>query len=100
MRFWPKLILLLVVIALLAFVGARLFSMVMGLLENLSTGGTVTVDPAVCRDGADAHAARVSPIRTMTMCRACARACMTMLFIAGRRRKISRRRACVSSGLI
>ena len=45
MRFWPKLILLLVVIALLAFVGARLFSMVMGLLENLSAGGPVTVDP-------------------------------------------------------
>ena len=59
MRFWPKLILLLVVIALLAFVGARLFSMVMGLLENLSTGGPVTLDPAVRRDGADAHAARV-----------------------------------------
>lgn len=45
MRFWPKLILLLVVIALLALVGARLFSMVMGLLENLSAGGPVTVDP-------------------------------------------------------
>ena len=44
MRFWPKLILLLVVITLLAFVGARLFSMVMGLLENLSAGGPVTVD--------------------------------------------------------
>ena len=45
MRFWPKLILLLVVIALLAFVGARLFGMVMGLLENFSTGGVVTHDP-------------------------------------------------------
>ena len=39
MRFWPKLVLLLVVIALLAFVGARLFSMVMGLLGDFSTGG-------------------------------------------------------------
>ena len=45
MRFWPKLIFLLVVIALLAFVGARLFSMVMGFLENFSTGGAVTQDP-------------------------------------------------------
>ena len=45
MRFWPKLILLLVVIALLAFVGARLFSMVVGFLENFSTGGAVTHDP-------------------------------------------------------
>ena len=45
MRFWPKLILLLVVIALLAFAGARLFGMVMGLLENVSTGGPVTADP-------------------------------------------------------
>lgn len=45
MRFWPKLILLLVVIALLAFVGARLFSMVMGLLGDFSTGGVSTHDP-------------------------------------------------------
>ena len=45
MRFWPKLIFLLVLIALLAFAGARLFGMVMGLLENVSTGGTVTHDP-------------------------------------------------------
>ena len=30
MRFWPKLIFLLVLIALLAFAGARLFGMVMG----------------------------------------------------------------------
>ena len=37
MRFWPKLIFLLVLIALLAFAGARLFGMVMGLLENVST---------------------------------------------------------------
>ena len=42
MRFWPKLIFLLVLIALLAFAGARLFGMVMGLLENVSTG---THDP-------------------------------------------------------
>ena len=45
MRFWPKLIFLLVLIALLAFAGVRLFGMVMGLLENISTGGTVTHDP-------------------------------------------------------
>ena len=45
MRFWPKLIFLLVLIALLAFAGARLFGMVMGLLENLSAGGPVTIDP-------------------------------------------------------
>ena len=45
MRFWPKLILLVVVIALLAFVGVRLFQMVLGLLDIFSTGGTVTVDP-------------------------------------------------------
>ena len=51
MRFWPKLIFLLVLIALLAFAGARLFGMVMGLLENVST--------AVRRHGANAHAARV-----------------------------------------
>ena len=45
MRFWPKLSFLLALIVLLAFAGARLFGMVMGLLESISTGGTVTHDP-------------------------------------------------------
>lgn len=45
MRLWPRLILLLAVIALLAFIGVRLLQMALGLLNIFSTGGTVTVDP-------------------------------------------------------
>ena len=46
MRFWPKLALLLVVIALLAFVGARFGGFVFDLLGNVrETGGTVERDP-------------------------------------------------------
>ena len=44
-KFWPRLIFLLVVIVLLAFVGARLFSMVLGLLESMATGGPTVRDP-------------------------------------------------------
>ncbi len=46
MKFWPKLVLLLVVIALLAFVGARLAGLVLNLLDAIrETGGSVEFDP-------------------------------------------------------
>lgn len=44
-RFWLRLALLLVLIAILAFVGARLFDFVLELLESISTGGETTRDP-------------------------------------------------------